>query len=171
MVECCRTATVALGTTGIGRGRSSQASANDGMNGYADDLAAVIEAARSKKGDACRSLYRRSRSRALYRSTRNEGASMPTRSGQENDTLGVIDPVRDRRPSARNISSFGQGSRARSTRCGKPVAVMHSLSLLLQRPRPKAPEHQQRGGNDRNGYAQESGSGELFLPGLPMMAC
>jgi len=53
-----------------GHGRSSQASAHNDMNGYADDLAAVIEALDLCEGHTCRSLDRWRRSRALHRTAR-----------------------------------------------------------------------------------------------------
>ena len=54
-----------------GHGRSSQASSGNDMNGYADDLAAVIETL-DLKDAAGGPLHRRRRSRALHRAPRDE---------------------------------------------------------------------------------------------------
>ncbi len=50
-----------------GHGRSSQASSGNDMNGYADDLAAVIEALDLHDITPDRPLHRRQRSRPLHR--------------------------------------------------------------------------------------------------------
>ena len=54
-----------------GHGRSGQASSGNDMNGYADDLAAVIEALDLQGRHPGRSLHRRRRSRALHRPPRH----------------------------------------------------------------------------------------------------
>ena len=58
-----------------GHGRSSQASSGNDMNGYADDLAAVIEALDLKRRHAGGPLHRRRRSRALHRPPRDQARS------------------------------------------------------------------------------------------------
>ena len=58
-----------------GHGRSSQASAGNDMNGYADDLAAVIEALDLKRRHARRPLHRRRRGRSLHRPPWNASGS------------------------------------------------------------------------------------------------
>ena len=55
-----------------GHGRSSQASSGNDMDGYADDLAAVIEALDLKDASAGGPLHRRRRSRPLHRAPRDE---------------------------------------------------------------------------------------------------
>ena len=54
-----------------GHGRSSQASSGNDMNGYADDLAAVIEALDLNDVTAGGPLHRRRRGRALHRPSRD----------------------------------------------------------------------------------------------------
>ncbi len=53
-----------------GHGRSSQTADGHDMDHYADDLAAVVDAPRSGRGDPCRPFHRRRRSRALSRAPR-----------------------------------------------------------------------------------------------------
>ena len=83
-----------------GHGRSSQASSGNDMNGYADDLAAVIEALDLNGCHSGGSLHWRRRSRALHRTPRHK-AGCRSRS----DCRCAADPGEDPLPIPRDSRS------------------------------------------------------------------
>ena len=76
-----------------GHGRSGQPWHGNDMDTYADDLAELVDAARSERRDPCRPLDRRRRSRALYRPPRH-----PARGEGRADRRGAAADAEDAPP-------------------------------------------------------------------------
>ena len=107
-----------------GHGRSSQASSGNDMNGYADDLAAVIETLDLRERHARGSLDRRRRSRALHRAPWHEARGQ-SRADCRRSAAHAEDLGESRRPADGSVRRHSRGSRRGSLAVlqgpGRPV--------------------------------------------------
>ena len=129
-----------------GHGRSSQASSGNDMNGYADDLAAVIEALDLKRRHAGGPLHRRRRSRALHRPPRNE-AGRQGRPDRRRAAAHAEDRRQSRGPADRGVRRHACGPRQ------GPLAVLQG-SAPIRSTAPTGPARR-----SRRGRSISSGSG------------